>query len=107
MAEEEEDKDKKKPDLGEIDDDIRQLYNELMDVNFKIISRSRRQAQRLEKVLELYADQIQRISELKDLHIEAARSLSDTVGDILTAEWDIDDGTDTADDEEEEEDDGT
>ncbi len=88
-------------DLGNVDDEIRTLYDEMMEVNFKIIKRSRRQAQRLEDILDLYAEQIQRVSDLKRLHIEAARSLSDTVGDILTAEWDIED----ADNDDEEDDD--
>lgn len=101
MSEEEE------RDLGDVDDEIRQLYGEMMEINFKIIKRSRRQAERLEAILELLTDQIRRVSELRDLHIESARALSDTVGDILTAEWDLDheDSADTVDDADEEDED--
>lgn len=73
----------------EIDDAITDTYDDLMDVNHKIIQKSRRQAHRCDQLIELYAEQIQRLSDIRDLHIAGAATLSNTIGEILTNEWDL------------------
>lgn len=84
--------------MDDIDEDLREAYGDLMDVNHKIIRRSRRQAAAIDKIIELYASQISRLSDIRDLHIEGAQRLSETISDILAAEWDINDD-DTEEDE--------
>lgn len=105
MADKEEN-DNKDPSMEDIDEAIHETYSDLMDVNHRIIMRSRRQAAKIEQLLELYAEQIQRLNDLRDLHIEGARALSETIGEILATEWDLsDEDTDEEDDGNDEEDD--
>lgn len=88
--------------VDEIDEAVRETYSELLDVNQKMIRKSRRQAEKLEEIIELYAEQMGRLGDLRDMHIQGAMALSETIAEILAAEWDIQDDDDPEDDLEEE-----